>query len=97
MIKNNQITKQYRLGQIGGGDAARRIAAVQRAASKARPWTQFDRERRGVVKISVVMPVYNTPVPFLQEATDSILNQTFRDFEFIIVDDGSVKEVREIG
>ena len=43
-------------------------------------------------KISVVMPTYNTPVPFLQEAVESILNQTFRDFEFIIIDDGSTNE-----
>ena len=38
------------------------------------------------------MPTYNTPVSFLQEATESILNQTFRDFEFIIIDDGSTNE-----
>ena len=39
--------------------------------------------------ISVVMPTYNTPVPYLREAIESILNQTFRDFEFIVIDDGS--------
>lgn len=39
--------------------------------------------------ISVVMSTYNTPVSFLKEAVDSILNQTFRDFEYIIIDDGS--------
>ena len=39
--------------------------------------------------ISVVMPVYNMPVSFLKEAVESILNQTFQDFEFIIIDDGS--------
>jgi glycosyltransferase involved in cell wall biosynthesis len=38
--------------------------------------------------ISVVMPVYNGE-RFLTEAIDSILNQTCRDFEFIIIDDGS--------
>lgn len=38
--------------------------------------------------ISVVMPVYNTE-NFLREAIDSILNQTFSDFEFIIIDDAS--------
>lgn len=40
-------------------------------------------------KISVVMPTYNTDVSILKEAVDSILNQTFKDFEFIIIDDGS--------
>ena len=39
-------------------------------------------------KISVIMPVYNT-ASFLKESIESILNQTFMDFEFIIVDDYS--------
>ncbi len=39
-------------------------------------------------KVSVVMSVYNGE-KYLREAVDSILGQTFRDFEFIIVDDGS--------
>lgn len=38
--------------------------------------------------VSVVMPVYNAG-PFLVEAIESILGQTYRKFEFIIVDDGS--------
>lgn len=39
-------------------------------------------------KISVAMPVYNGE-KYLGEAIESILNQTFSDFEFIIIDDGS--------
>jgi len=39
-------------------------------------------------KISVVMPVYNAG-PYLRDAMSSILDQTFRDFEFIIINDGS--------
>ncbi len=42
-------------------------------------------------KVSVVMPVWNTPEEYLREAVESILTQTFSDFEFIIVDDGSTK------
>lgn len=38
-------------------------------------------------KISVLMPVYKTPNDFLVEAIKSILNQTFKDFEFLILDD----------
>ncbi|MDD3876092.1 MAG: glycosyltransferase family 2 protein [Bacteroidales bacterium] len=38
--------------------------------------------------ISVLMPVYNAGI-YLKDAIESILNQTFREFEFIIIDDGS--------
>lgn len=40
-------------------------------------------------KISAVMALYNTPFSFLQATVESILNQTFVDFELIIVDDAS--------
>ena len=39
-------------------------------------------------KISVIMSVYNGE-KYLREAIESILSQTFTDFEFIIVNDGS--------
>lgn len=44
---------------------------------------------------SVVMPVYNGE-RFLAEAIESILAQSFTDFEFLIVDDGSTDQSREI-
>lgn len=39
-------------------------------------------------KLSVVIPVYNV-APYLNECLDSLLSQTFTDFEAIIVNDGS--------
>ena len=42
-------------------------------------------------KISVIMPVYNTKEEYLREAIESILTQTYSDFELIIVDNGSEK------
>jgi GT2 family glycosyltransferase len=42
-------------------------------------------------KISVVMSAYNAAV-YIRKAVDSILRQTFGDFEFIIVDNGSVDD-----
>lgn len=47
-------------------------------------------------EISVLMPVYNTKEEFLREAVESILNQTFADFELIIVDDGSENDIETI-
>ena len=45
--------------------------------------------------ISVVTPVYNTK-KYLDKAVQSVLNQTFQDFEYIIVDDGSTDGSYEI-
>lgn len=45
--------------------------------------------------VSVVMSVYNGE-QFLSEAIDSILAQSYRDFEFLIIDDGSTDETLEI-
>ena len=39
-------------------------------------------------RVSVLMPVYNGE-RYLREAVESILNQTFTDFEFIVINDGS--------
>ncbi|WP_420187413.1 glycosyltransferase family 2 protein [Bacteroides pyogenes] len=48
-----------------------------------------------MIKISVVMPTYNAE-KYLHEAMDSVLKQSFADFEFIIVDDGSTDRTLEI-
>ena len=48
-------------------------------------------------RISVIMPVYNEQ-EYLKFSIESILNQTFSDFEFIIIDDGSTDDsVKIIG
>jgi glycosyltransferase involved in cell wall biosynthesis len=39
-------------------------------------------------RVSVLMPVYNGD-KYLRETIDSVLNQTYKDFEFIVIDDGS--------
>lgn len=46
-------------------------------------------------KISVVMAVYNGE-KYVSEAIESILNQTYKDFEFIIINDGSKDNTFEL-
>ncbi len=45
--------------------------------------------------VSVVMTAYNTE-KYIEEAIDSILNQSYKNFEFIIVDDGSTDHTLDI-
>jgi glycosyltransferase involved in cell wall biosynthesis len=45
--------------------------------------------------VSVIIPVFNLE-PYLAEAVDSVLDQTCRDLEVILVDDGSTDRSREI-
>ena len=47
------------------------------------------------VKISIVMPVKNGE-KYISECIDSVLSQTFTDFEFIIVNDGSTDKTEAI-
>jgi glycosyltransferase involved in cell wall biosynthesis len=46
-------------------------------------------------RVSVLLPVRDG-APFLREALDSVLAQTFRDFELVVVDDGSTDETPAI-
>lgn len=48
-----------------------------------------------VPRITVLMPVYNGE-RYLQQALESILSQTFSDFEFLIINDGSTDKSVEI-
>ena len=45
--------------------------------------------------ISLVMPVYNVE-RYLSRALESVQNQTFKNFELIIVNDGSTDKSKEI-
>lgn len=47
------------------------------------------------VKFSVVVPIYKVE-PYLKKCVDSILGQTYKDFELILVDDGSPDRCPEI-
>jgi glycosyltransferase involved in cell wall biosynthesis len=45
--------------------------------------------------ISVVMPAYNA-AKFISQTIESVLAQTFTDFELLILDDGSTDHTLEI-
>ena len=47
------------------------------------------------LKVTVLMPVYNGE-KYLKKAIESILNQTFKNFELLIIDDGSMDSSVEI-
>ena len=44
---------------------------------------------------TVIIPTYNRE-HFLKRTVDSILSQTFKDFELIIVDDGSTDHTKDL-
>lgn len=48
-----------------------------------------------IPKISIILPNYNSE-KYLKETIESVLNQTYRDFEFIIVDDASTDKSMDI-
>lgn len=52
-------------------------------------------QESGLVKISVITPVYNA-AEHLEQCIDSIICQSFGDFELICIDDGSTDESLEI-
>lgn len=43
--------------------------------------------------VSIIIPVYNTEITYLKECFDSVLTQNFKDYEVIVIDDGSKIEI----
>jgi len=46
--------------------------------------------------ISVIMAIYNEPIAWIKASVESILNQTFKDFEFIIINDNPSRKENQL-
>lgn len=62
------------------------------ARAKEERETVFDR----MIKVSILVPLYNTPEPFLKDMITSVLNQTYQNWELCLAD-GSDAEHEEVG
>ena len=68
----------------------------KKASQYRAPAARFqEAEGPAAPKVSVIVPNYNH-APYLRQRLDSIINQTFRDFEVIVLDDASTDDSREI-
>ena len=74
------------------GRAEGRLPCAQRYESvTTRPIMASDESRWTGPLISVIMPVWNTPEPYLERAIDSVLAQHYQRWRLCIYDDGSTR------
>lgn len=89
--KKNAIIKEQK-NKIST-DTNPKISLITNANDEVRELSAKENE---IPDISVVMPVYNAQEDFLKAATESILNQTYKNFELVIVNDGSTNNAENV-
>lgn len=86
-VKSKGIEKRAKMqhGSAGFPDEARRKQETE---------TQFSKE----VKFSILVPLYNTPENFLRQMAESVINQTYTNWELCLADgsDGEHGQVEKI-
>jgi len=89
MSNKKEYQKEYRLKNK---DKAREYTRKWRLKNKARAQVMNNIPKiSDIPKISVVITCYNYG-KFIDEAIESVQNQTFRDYEIILIDDCSTDE-----
>jgi glycosyltransferase involved in cell wall biosynthesis len=71
-------------------DRLRRLASLGRGRLEPGDW-----EHNKIPRVGVVMPVYNA-AKHLRQGLDSLMGQTYKDFEVLAINDGSTDESRQI-
>lgn len=46
-------------------------------------------------KVSIIVPIYKVPEKYLRKCIESLINQTLKEIEIILVDDGSPDSCRK--
>lgn len=96
LYASRDIELLARLRELDDEDARRRAGVEGRTLVVGRPQVQqhvaahsssFAAALR--CEISILMPVFDTPAAYLAECWESIRSQTFREWELVLVDDGS--------
>lgn len=87
-----ELKRRVESGRVSR-DAIRKISAVNLSDSR-KVYRCLLGERRQEPLVSVVVPTYNG-ADTIEKALDSILNQTYRNIEVIVVDDASTDSTRE--
>lgn len=87
--RSHLLTRLLRAPEPPAGDLARGIFAEQQAELTAEGAQRLLATLRHRPLISVIMPVYRTPVPWLRRAVESLQEQYYADWELCAVDDCS--------
>ncbi len=71
-----------RVRNLGGPKGIVRKLKQKKIEAEAKRSAKFDK----MVKISILVPLYNTPLNFLDEMIGSVINQTYQNWELCLAD-----------